>query len=146
MISSHDYAEALYAAIQETDPKDHDKVLDNFAKILHEQGDIAKYPEIEEAFTEIEQREAGIMKVHVTTAHENADSESLIKGLNLAAGKKMDIDKSVDPSLIGGVIIRAGDMLIDASVSGEIRRLKEVISSGHEDGDTSITKAINQER
>lgn len=130
MITAENYAEALYGAIHETDPKDHDKLLDNFVKILNEQGDIGKYPEIEKAFAAIERREGGTVNVRVTTAHETKDAEALLKHLNIVAGKKISAEHSVDRNLIGGMVIRAGDTLIDASVSGEIERLKQAIGTG----------------
>jgi F0F1-type ATP synthase delta subunit len=43
--NSKQYAQALYEALQET--KDHDKVVDNFVKILAQNGDLSKHPEIE---------------------------------------------------------------------------------------------------
>jgi F-type H+-transporting ATPase subunit delta len=128
MITANQYAQALYGAIQETDPKDQDKVLDNFAKVLAERGDLSKFAEIEEEYLKISEHGDGIRNVTVTTAREMPISESLIKELNLVAGERIKIKKEVDPGLIGGIVIRAEDTLLDASIKKDLKDLGKEIS------------------
>ena len=128
MISANQYAQALYGAIQETDPKDQDVVLDNFAKVLAERGDLSKFPEIEEEYLKISKYGDGIRDITVTTAREMPISESVIKELNLVAGDRIKIKQEVDSSLIGGIVIRADDTLLDASVKKDLRDLGREIT------------------
>jgi len=128
MITANQYAQALYGAIQETSPKDQDKVLDNFAKVLAEHGDLPKFAEIEKEYLKISEHGDGIRNVTVTTAREMPVAESLIKELNLVVGNRLKVKKEVDPGLIGGIVIRADDTLLDASVKKDLRDLGKEIS------------------
>ena len=132
MITSAQYARALHEAISETKPEDQEKVLDNFVKVLTEQGDIGRYPEIEEEYEKISAKASGIEDVTVITAHEMPDAKKLISELNELAGKRLNVTTEVDPSLIGGMVIRAGDTLIDASVKKQLEDLRTRLTNNHE--------------
>jgi len=54
----------------------------------------------------------------------NAISESISKRLS----KKIDINTDVDNDLIGGVIIRAGDSVVDASLRGRLKELNSIFA------------------
>lgn len=127
MITVEQYAQALHQAVEETNPKDHDKVLDNFVKILSENGDIGKYPDIEKEYERLQAKAQGIEEVTVITAQEMPHAKQLIGELNELAGKKLKINHEIDANLIGGMVIRAGDTLIDASVKRELAELGKAI-------------------
>ena len=127
MITTLQYAQALHGAIQETNPKDHDKVLDNFVKVLSENGDIGKYQEIEKEYQSLQAKEQGIEEVTVVTAQEMPNAKHMISELNELVGKRLKVNQEVDPSLIGGMVIRAGDTLIDASVKRQLIELEKTI-------------------
>ena len=122
-----EYAQALYEAISETKPEDHDKVLDNFVKIIAQNGDLGKYPEIESEYQKLESKAQGIKQVEVTTATE-VDAKSLIAELNTIVGKKIEITRKIDPEIIGGIVVRVDDTLIDASVKNNLNNLKKAIA------------------
>lgn len=65
------------------------------------------------------------MDVQVKSAYDltGEETENLSRTLNAALGKTAKIKVEVDADLIGGVFIRAGDRVIDASVRGQIERL-----------------------
>lgn len=67
--------------------------------------------------------------VHVTSAYELSASEkdSLKRALAKKLGKEIDLQSSVDKSLIGGVVVRAGDTVIDGSVRGKLQELSQVL-------------------
>jgi F-type H+-transporting ATPase subunit delta len=132
MISATQYARALHEAISETNPKDHDQVLDNFVKVLSEQGDIGRYAEIEAEYKKMSAQAEGIEDVTLITAREMPNAESLIKDLNELAGKRLNVTTEVDTSLIGGMLIRAGDTLIDASVKKQLEDLRTSLTNNHE--------------
>src|SRR5579859_7198705 len=81
-ITSTQYASALFDAISETAPKDHDKVLDNFVKILAQNGDLGKYEEIDEAFRKLKMESEGIKEAEVTVAKNAELNHTIIKELN----------------------------------------------------------------
>jgi F-type H+-transporting ATPase subunit delta len=53
------------------------------------------------------------------------EQESLRKSLEARTGKTIELKTSVDPSLIGGILVRIGDTVLDGSVRGNLERLRE---------------------
>lgn len=123
------YAEALYGAIQETAPKDHDKVLDNFVQVLVQNGAVGMHAEIEAEYRSLDLASSGIKEASFTTAREAAPDAQLVADLNKVMGSKLEISKHVDDRLLGGVVIRAGDTLIDASLATQLRKLAQEMES-----------------
>jgi F-type H+-transporting ATPase subunit delta len=60
---------------------------------------------------------------------EDADVSGLVAALKKRLGVEVRVSKQVDPSLIGGVLIRAGDTVIDGSVRGRLNKLVEQLNS-----------------
>jgi F-type H+-transporting ATPase subunit delta len=59
------------------------------------------------------------------------NAKYMISELNELAGKRLKVNQEVDPSLIGGMVIRAGDTLIDASVKRQLIELEKTIRDEH---------------
>ena len=126
-ITSQQYATALFDAISETAPHDHDKVLDNFVKILGQNGDLGKYDEIDAEFRKLKLSSQGIQEAEVTVAKEVEFNRTIVEELNKAIGGKIEIKKNIDESIIGGVVVRVDDTLIDASVKGQLNHLNSTL-------------------
>lgn len=124
-ITSTQYASALFDAVSETAPHDHDKVLDNFVKILAQNGDLGKYDEIDVEFRKLKLSSQGIQEAEVTVAKEVELNHSIITELNKAVSGKIEIKKKIDESIIGGVIVRVDDTLIDASIKTQLNNLNK---------------------
>jgi F-type H+-transporting ATPase subunit delta len=60
---------------------------------------------------------------------EDADAAGLVAALKKRLGVEVRVSKQVDPSLIGGVLVRAGDTVIDGSVRGRLNKLVEQLNS-----------------
>ena len=71
----------------------------------------------------------GTVNVQVTVPYTLEDSErdSIVKALQSALNKKVYIEATVDPAIIGGLIVRAGDRIIDGSVLGNLNRLEKIL-------------------
>ena len=124
-ISSQQHAQALYEAVHQTKDDDHDLVLDNFVKILAQNGELSKYGEIIEAYKILEMKEKGIADAQVTVAKDMEINSGLMDQLNEIIGSKVEIMKKVDEGIVGGVVIRVDDTLIDASVKGQLNKLNQ---------------------
>jgi F-type H+-transporting ATPase subunit delta len=124
-ITPSQYAESLFDALSQTSPKDHDKILDNFVRILGQNGDLAKYEEIEEAYKILEMKEKGIKQAEVTVAQDMEINHQIIEDLNKIAQSKLKIKKKVDESIIGGIVMRVDDALLDASVKTQLKKLND---------------------
>lgn len=85
----------------------------------------------EAEYIEIANEARGIVNVLVTSAVRLEDDEEarLVAKLNAITGKSVHLEKHVDPSIIGGVVIRIGDKLIDGSIRGQLDRLREQLIS-----------------
>jgi F-type H+-transporting ATPase subunit delta len=97
----------------------------NLVKVLADARRLAIIPEINNLFEQLRAEAEGVIEVAVTSAYELAAdqqaaiSETMAKRL----GRKVEITSDIDASLIGGVVIRAGDSVIDASVKGRLKAL-----------------------
>ncbi|HEX3099582.1 MAG TPA: ATP synthase F1 subunit delta [Patescibacteria group bacterium] len=124
------YAQALYEALHDTAPKDQDKVIQNFIEILKQKGDLAEYEKIIAVYEDYDREQRGITEVEVITAQGATKmNKSLIDDLNEIVGKDIEIKQKVDSNLIGGVVIRAGDTLIDGSVKNHLEQLRQNLES-----------------
>ncbi len=104
----------------------------NLATILLDRNRLAIAPDMSELFREQALAELGIVVADVTTAAPiDKAAETAIKAqLSKIVGKQVDIRTHVDESIIGGVVARVGDQLIDGSVSNQLRRLRTRLESG----------------
>ena len=103
-----------------------DELVVNFLRLLAEKGragDIAEFANELDSLVAAERR---VLDVEITTAHE------LDRGLfrprcshrsRQASGRKVKASRKVDPDLIGGIVLQAGSMRLDASVRGRLDRL-----------------------
>ncbi|MEI6354625.1 MAG: F0F1 ATP synthase subunit delta [Methylococcus sp.] len=98
---------------------------ENFLRLLIENNRLFLVSDIAGLFERYRADHEGYVNVDVATAYELTPGEKtkLTKTLNKVLGKEARLKVSVDRSLIGGVYIRAGDRVIDASVRGQIERL-----------------------
>lgn len=121
--TSKQYAQALYDAVHETAPKDQEKVLDNFVKVLAENGDVAKHSEIEKEYLTLDMKDKGISQAEVTVAKDMEMNSTLVNQLNEIIGGKVEVKKKVDAGIVGGVVVRMDDTLIDASIKTQLENL-----------------------
>lgn len=88
-------------------------------------------PDVLEQFIHLRAASEAISEVEVTSA--NALSDEQLKKISAAMEKrlsrKVKLNCKIDKSVMAGVIIRAGDMVIDGSVRGRLERLADVLQS-----------------
>lgn len=123
------YAAALHQAVFESKPSDQEKILENFAMILKENGDLGFFPEIESEFYKYEREAKGIRLAEVTAARELSKTEEqrVIEELNEYVGGKVELKKQIDEGLLGGIVVRLDDELIDGSVKKKLQDLKNTL-------------------
>lgn len=103
----------------------------NFIKVLAEHKRLAALPAITEAFEVLKANREQSIDVEVTSAFEMSaeQQEKLASKLKNNWQKEISIQVKIDKSLIGGVIIHAGDIVIDGSVRGKLSQLAESVNS-----------------
>lgn len=103
----------------------------NFIFVLSEHNRLGLVSDIAELFEIYKAQLERSIDVKVESAFElsDAQSEKLAQALSKKLDRKVVIESQVNQALIGGVIIRANDLVIDASVRGKIAKLAEAISA-----------------
>lgn len=85
------------------------------------------FGEVARAYRQMRDEDAGIVRAHARSAVAlSPESEAgLRRSLEARTGKKVHLDVELDPSLIGGVVVRVGDEVFDGSVANRLARLRE---------------------
>ena len=103
----------------------------NFICLLAENKRLVLLPDIAELYEALKANQERSLDVKVTTAYKirSEIAERLAESLKTRLEREIKLATSVDQSLIGGAVIRAGDMVIDSSVRGKLTKLVESINS-----------------
>ncbi len=98
----------------------------NFLRLLAEKKRIEALEEIVREFEVLVDVGEKRLRVVVTTAQELSEEEarSLVSRIEAATGSQVEARRHVDPSLLGGLIVQAGSLRLDASVRGRIEKLR----------------------
>jgi F-type H+-transporting ATPase subunit delta len=112
-------------------PADATQEIRNFVSVLLSRNDIGLLPEIVEQFRRLAIHGPRAQVVRVTSAVELSDEEKSTLAEKLAAqfGANLEFEYKVDSSLLGGLLVRVGDRVIDASVAGKLKALRESLAS-----------------
>ena len=112
---------------------DADELVRNFLRLTAEKGRVAEIEEIAREFDRLVAREERRLDVELTTAFDlsDAEAEQIVRQIEEASGRKVDATRTVDPSLIGGLVLQAGSLRVDASVRGRLERLRRELVSTH---------------
>jgi len=97
----------------------------NLVKVLAENKRLTVLPEIAAGFEILRAEEEKTIKADVISALEvsEAQKQSLAAALKKRLGRNVELTCRIDETLLGGAVIRAGDMVIDGSISGQLAKL-----------------------
>jgi len=97
----------------------------NFVGLLAENARLAAIGEIARLFDDLRVKQRGLRQVTVRSAYplDAAEQARLADVLRTHLGTEIELTVEEDSSLLGGVEIRAGDLVIDGSVRGKLQRL-----------------------
>jgi F-type H+-transporting ATPase subunit delta len=103
----------------------------NFIKLLAENGRLSVLPNIVTLFAHYKAEHEKTAQVDVTSATAlSAEQEAnIIARLEKRLARKVKLNCNVDDTLIGGLIIQAGDLVIDGSVRGKLTKLADALQS-----------------
>ena len=76
-------------------------------------------------------REQNRLAVELTTAHElsDEDAKAIVAAIEKASGRTVEATRTVDPDLIGGIVLKVGSFLADGSVRGRLERLRRELAT-----------------
>jgi F-type H+-transporting ATPase subunit delta len=102
----------------------------NFVAVLADNRRLSCLPEIAALFEALRAEAERTVEAKVISAYplDDGAKQRLIGSLAKKLGRSVSLVCEVDPSLIGGAIIRAGDLVIDGSARGQVDRLASVMS------------------
>ena len=127
----------------EIGPEDKERVLDRalaagaapemmgLLRLLLKKDRVENLQVISEEARELSEARQGIVRGEVTTAHpiSSQETERLAQAVGKAMGKRVILDREVDPSLIGGVRVAVGGALLDGSVRAQLEKVREQLKA-----------------
>jgi F-type H+-transporting ATPase subunit delta len=98
---------------------------ENLVRLLVENSRLVIAPQIAALFEERKNAERGVLEVELVSAYaiDEDQKQALAETLKAKLGSDINMTTSEDPELIGGMRIRAGDLVIDGSVQGQLTKL-----------------------
>ena len=108
-----------------------DELIRNFVRLLAEKSRAGEVREIAAEFEVLVAAEQNVLDVELTTAHELSKEEfdGIVSRIATASGRDVQATRAVDPDLIGGLVLQAGSMRLDASVRGRLERLRQQLAT-----------------
>ncbi len=102
----------------------------NLLFLLADKGRLPLLPEIGNVFAELKDAHYNILPVEVRTARPLPEDleRKLLEKLQKTTGKDIQLEVQVDRSIIGGLVLKVGDILIDGSLQRGLEKLQEKLS------------------
>jgi F-type H+-transporting ATPase subunit delta len=103
----------------------------NFLQVLVDRGRITEFPEIARAFADRVAAEEGRLEVEAVTAVPLPDDlrNRIVEEISRKTGRTVDLTESVDPEIVGGLVLRIGGAVVDASVRHRIEELRAALQA-----------------
>ncbi|MGH3109425.1 MAG: ATP synthase F1 subunit delta [Gaiellaceae bacterium] len=108
-----------------------DDLVRNFIRLVAEKGRAAELAEMNAELEALVAREQNRLAVELTTAYELSEDEagSIVDKIEQASGRKVEATRSVDPGLVGGIVLQVGSFRADGSVRGRLERLRQELAT-----------------
>jgi F-type H+-transporting ATPase subunit delta len=131
-ISAKQYATALLSECQDTPQAEWPKIIDTFLSLLAVNGELARWPAIEAELEKLDNEQNKVLPVQLISSRPL--SEASLQDLTLIIKKESGAEQltwqsSIDPTLLGGAIVKYGDRVLDLSASGQLQRLASELKS-----------------
>ena len=104
----------------------------NLLMLIAKRGAVKVLPQVYSRFQELSDGAQGVVRVQVTSAIEltGVDQKRITEQLATSLGKEVKITTAVKPELLGGLVIRVGDRVIDGSAQQRLQALKGTLARG----------------
>lgn len=103
----------------------------NFVRVLADNRRLGVIPEIAALFEQLRSAAEARVTAQVVSAQDLSETQKaqIAESLHKRLGREVELSCSVDASLLGGAVIRAGDLVIDGSARGKLEKLAAQLSS-----------------
>lgn len=125
-ISAKQYAVTLYDLIEGKTEKEISDVLKNFFELLKKNNVLSKLDAILKEFSDIWNKNKGVVEATVTTAKEldRVNKKSIIEYIKkVTKASDVVLEEKVDKNVLGGVVLKYGDKIVDNSLKGRVESL-----------------------
>ncbi|MFD1801229.1 F0F1 ATP synthase subunit delta [Mixta tenebrionis] len=131
MISGAIAPETLAASFIAVCGEQLDEAGQNLIKVMAENGRLSALPAVLEQYIQLRDAWEATAEVDVISASALSDEQltKISAAMEKRLSRKVKLNCKIDKSVMAGVIIRAGDMVIDGSVRGRLERLADVLQS-----------------
>ena len=121
------------AAVLEQIAAGADELVLNFVRLAAEKGRAGELAEVSQELEVLVARAQNRLSVELTTSYELSDEEakSIVATIEKASGRTIEATRTVDPSIIGGIVLQIGSHLADGSVRGRLERLRHELATAH---------------
>lgn len=119
------YATGLYQAFQEVGDKEADAIINSLIAILKNNGDLGLYEHIVSEFEKLDAQEKNITVGSVHIAHGNSLQKEVLEDLNKLISSKIEATVLQDANIVGGLVLRTDNILIDASLKEKLNKLEK---------------------
>lgn len=118
------------AAVVLPEGEEAESLFARFVQTLADNGRLPVLPEIYALFNELKNEAESVLHVKVRSATPIGADEAvrLAEALKRRFGRAIEMEQSIDPTLLGGAIIDAGNVVIDGSVDGRLARLQQALA------------------
>lgn len=108
-----------------------DELVRNFVRLVAEKGRPGEIVQIRDELEALVARAQNRLTLELQTAHELSDAEatSIVDTIEKASGRTVEATRSVDPDLIGGIVLQVGSFRVDGSVRGRLERLHQELAT-----------------
>jgi len=108
---------------------DEEPLFTNFLRVVAEKRRAGELAEIARELERLLAREERRLTVELTTARPLTDDEAqaIVAQIEQAAGRPVDATRTVDPEILGGIVLQADSYRADASVRGRLERLRQTL-------------------
>ena len=113
------------------------QLLSNTLQLMLDRGRFGAIVELHQAYDALAIVEEGVVEVEVVSAGElSSETEKKIAArVAEATGRRVEMARRVDPSILGGLVLRIGDVIVDGSVKARIRQLRRRLATAEVRGD-----------
>jgi F-type H+-transporting ATPase subunit delta len=111
---------------------DADEAFTNFLSLLIENHRMPVIFRIRQQFEQLWEEENRTLPVEITSAIklDQATTESLGRTIGERAGRKVKLASHVDPDILGGIVVRVGNSILDASIRTRLEQLRRHVAQG----------------
>ena len=111
-----------------------DESLVNFLKLLIENHRMPVIFRIRHEYERLWDEENQVLPVEITSAIEldPATTENLGRTIGERTGRKVELAAHVDPDILGGIVVRVGNSILDASIRNRLEQLRRHVAQGAE--------------